>query len=89
MDGGNGDGIMIFAFGDGDPLYFAGFTTCVGNIYLGSVSTGKHVDLKSNNTFSFEPSWNLDDGTYFINITGIYGGTEFSGVLTYEYKKTP
>ncbi|MBD5438803.1 MAG: hypothetical protein HDR37_09625 [Treponema sp.] len=89
MDGGNGDGITISVFGDGNPLDFADFTTCVGNIYLGSVSTGKHVDLKSNNTFSFEPSWNLDDGTYFINITGIYGGTEFSGVLTYEYKKTP
>ena len=86
---GNGSGITISVFGDGNPIDFADFTTCVGNIYLGSVSTGKHVDLKSNNTFSFDSKWNLDDGTYFINITGIYGGTEFSGVLTYEYKKTP
>ena len=90
MDGGNGDGIKIFAFGDGTLINdMTKFTTFTAEIYLGSVSTGKHVDLKSNNTFSFEPSWNLDDGTYFINITGIYGGTEFSGVLTYEYKKTP
>ena len=86
---GNGSAITVSAFADGDPLDFADFTTCVGNIYLGSVSTGKHVDLKSNNTFSFDSKWNLDDGTYFINITAIYGGTEFSGVLTYEYKKTP
>lgn len=88
-DSGDGSGITISVFGDGNPIDFADFTTCVGNIYLGSVSTGNRVDLKSNNTFSFESDWNLDDGTYFINITGIYGGTEFSGVLTYEYKKTP
>lgn len=89
MDDGDGSGITISVFGDGNPIDFADFTTCVGNIYLGSVSTGNHVDLKLNNQFSFESDWNLDDGTYFINITGIYGGTEFSGVLTYEYKKTP
>lgn len=88
-DSGDGSRITISVFGDGDPLDFTGFTTFTAEIYLGSVSTGNRVDLKSNNTFSFESDWNLDDGTYFINITGIYGGTEFSGVLTYEYKKTP
>lgn len=90
MDDGDGSRITISVFGDGNPIDFADFTTCVGNIYLGSVSTGKRVDLKSNNTFSFDSKWNLDDGrTYTIKITAIYGGTEFSGVLTYEYKKTP
>lgn len=90
MDSGNGDGITIFVFGDGTLINdMTKFTTFTAEIYLGSVSTGNRVDLKSNNTFSFESDWNLDDGTYFINITGIYGGTEFSGVLTYEYKKTP
>ena len=89
-DSGNGNGITIFAFGDGTLINdMTKFTTFTAEIYLGSVSTGNRVDLKSNNTFSFESDWNLDDGTYFINITGIYGGTEFSGVLTYEYKKTP
>lgn len=90
MDGGNGDGITIFSFGDGTLINdMTKFTTFTADIYLGPVSTGKHVDLKSNNTFSFDSKWNLDDGTYFINITAIYGGTEFSGVLTYEYTKSP
>ncbi|MBD5441029.1 MAG: hypothetical protein HDR33_08440 [Treponema sp.] len=87
---GNGSAITVSAFADGDPLDFAGFTTFTADIYLGPVSTGKRVDLKSNNTFSFDSKWNLDDGkTYTINITAIYGGTEFSGVLTYEYTKSP
>lgn len=91
MDGGNGDGIMIFAFGDGTLINdMTKFTTFTAEIYLGSVSTGNRVDLKSNNTFSFDSKWNLDDGkTYTIKITAIYGGTAFNGDLTYEYTKTP
>ena len=89
MDGGNGDGITIFSFGDGTLINdMTKFTTFTADIYLGPVSTGKRVDLKSNNTFSFDSKWNLDDGkTYTIKITAIYGGTEFSGEL--EYTKTP
>lgn len=82
---GNGGGITIFAFGDGTLITdMTKFTTFTADIYLGSVSIGKHFD---NRSFRFEPSWNLDDGTYVIKIYAIYGGTEFSGELTYHYTK--
>lgn len=84
-DSGNGGGITIFAFGDGTLITdMTKFTTFTADIYLGSVSIGKHFD---NCSFRFEPSWNLDDGTYVIKIYAIYGGTEFSGELTYHYTK--
>lgn len=83
-DSGNGGEITIFAFGDGTLIDMTKFTTFTAYIYLGSVSIGKHFD---NYSFRFEPSWNLDDGTYVIKIYAIYGGTEFSGELTYHYTK--
>ena len=86
-DGGNGDGITIFAFGDGTLINdMTKFTTFTAEIYLGSVSIGRHFD---SNSFKFDSKWNLDDETYVIKITAIYGGTEFSGDLTYVYTKTP
>lgn len=85
-DSGDGGGITIFAFGDGTIITdMTKFTTFTADIYLGSVSIGKRFN---NNSFRFEPSGNLDNGTYVIKITAIYGGTEFSGELTYEYTKT-
>lgn len=86
---GDGSAITVSAFGDGTLINdMTKFTTFTAEIYLGSVSTGNRVDLKSNNTFSFDSKWNLDDGKkYTIKITAIYGGTEFSGEL--EYTKSP
>ena len=87
---GDGSAITVSAFADGTLINdMTKFTTFTAEIYLGSVSTGNRVDLKSNNIFSFESDWNLDGGTYTIKITAIYGGTAFSGVLTYEYTKSP
>ncbi|MDE5580324.1 MAG: hypothetical protein K2I95_02755 [Treponemataceae bacterium] len=79
---GNGNAITVSAFADGDPLDFAGFTTFAGEVWFGSVPTGKRF---TTNSFSLDSSW--DGGMYVIKITAIYGGTAFNGEL--YYTKTP
>ena len=79
---GNGSAITVSAFADGDPLDFAGFTTFAGEVWFGSVPTGRRF---TTNSFSLDSSW--DGGTYIIKITAIYGGTAFNGEL--YYTKTP
>lgn len=79
---GDGSAITVSAFADGDPLDFADFTTFAGEVWFGSVPTGKRF---TTNLFSLDSSWG--GGRYVIKITAIYGGTEFSGEL--EYTKTP
>lgn len=78
---GNGDGITVSAFADGDPLDFAGFTTFAGEVWSGATQLKRF----NTNSFSLDSSWG--GGRYVIKITAIYGGTEFSGEL--EYTKTP
>ena len=87
MDGGNGDGITIFAFGDGTLINdMTKFTTFAGEVWSGVTQLKRF----NTNSFKFESDWNLDEGTTCtIKITAIYGGTEFSGVLTYVYTKSP
>ena len=78
---GNGDGITVSAFADGDPLDFAGFTTFAGEVWSGATQLKRF----NTNSFSLDSSWG--GGRYVLKITAIYGGTEFSGEL--EYTKTP
>lgn len=83
---GDGKGITIYAFDENETeLDYDDFTTCVAEVWLSGVSTGKRVNLKQTTAFDFEDSW--DSGDYTIKVASRYGGTEFSGTLTYHYTK--